>query len=160
VARDPFNLASVVVETADRFGRRSSTEAARLAVDVSGKLPARDDAGRTGQILAALIDNALRHTPPGGLVTIACRSRGDWAEAEVRDSGPGIPPQHLPHVFDRFYRAEAGRARGEGGGGTGLGLAIARDLARAQGGDLSAHNAKGGGAVFRLKLPAARELRG
>jgi signal transduction histidine kinase len=69
----------------------------------------------------------------------------------VTDTGPGIVPEHLPHVFDRFYRAEEARTRK--GGGTGLGLAIARDLARAQDGELSAENAVGGGATFRLRLP-------
>jgi two-component system sensor histidine kinase BaeS len=68
----------------------------------------------------------------------------------VTDTGPGIVPEHLPHVFDRFYRAEEARTRK--GGGTGLGLAIARDLARAQYGELSAENAVGG-ATFRLRLP-------
>jgi two-component system, OmpR family, sensor histidine kinase BaeS len=69
------------------------------------------------------------------------------------DTGPGIAPEHLPRVFDRFYRAESARSRREAGGGTGLGLAIARDLARAQGGDLAAEKVAGWGAVFRLSLP-------
>ena len=72
----------------------------------------------------------------------------------VRRGGTGedITPEYLPRIFDRFYRAEAARTRGEAGGGTGLGLAIARDLARAQGGDLTAENEDGGGATFRLRL--------
>jgi signal transduction histidine kinase len=73
-------------------------------------------------------------------------------EATVTDSGPGIPAEHLPRVFDRFYRAEAARTRE--GGGTGLGLAIARDLTRAQGGELTASNAPDGGASLTLTLPA------
>ena len=72
----------------------------------------------------------------------------------MTDTGPGISPEHLPRVFDRFYRAEASRTRGKGGG-TGLGLAIARDLARAQDGDLVAESAEDGGATFRLRLPRA-----
>jgi signal transduction histidine kinase len=79
--------------------------------------------------------------------------RDDWVEASVADSGPGIAPEHLTRVFDRFYRAEVARTRGEAGVGTGLGLAIARNLARAQGGDLRVVNAKDGGATFRLSLP-------
>ena len=74
-----------------------------------------------------------------------------WAEVSVRDTGPGISSEHLSRIFDRFYRAEAARPRASGG--TGLGLAIARDLARAQNGNLKAENAKGSGAVFRLVLP-------
>jgi two-component system sensor histidine kinase BaeS len=69
----------------------------------------------------------------------------------VADTGPRIAPEHLPRIFDRFYRADSSRSRN--GGGTGLGLSIARDLARAQGGDLTAENAKSDGAVFRLRLP-------
>jgi len=157
VAREPFNLADIVVETAYRFGRRSIAEGVRLTVETAGKLPARGDGERTGQILAALLDNALRHTPSGGLVTVTCRNRDGRAEAEVRDSGPGIPPEHLPRVFDRFYRAEYARTRGETVPRTGLGLSIARGLVRAQGGDLTAENAEGGGALFRLSLPAARD---
>jgi signal transduction histidine kinase len=68
------------------------------------------------------------------------------------DTGPGIAEEHMPRVFDRFYRVEAARTRA--GGGTGLGLAIARDLARAQGGELEAGNIKNGGASFTLRLPA------
>ena len=87
-------------------------------------------------------------------MSILGRLAGDQAEAAVRDSGPGIAPKHLPHIFERFYRADAARTRE--GGGTGLGLAIARDMAYAQGGELTAENAEGGGAVFRLRLPRDR----
>jgi len=79
-----------------------------------------------------------------------------WAEASVSDTGPGIPLEDLPRVFDRFYRADAARTRGEAGGGTGLGLAIGRELARVQGGNLATENVKGdeaGGATFHLSLP-------
>jgi signal transduction histidine kinase len=77
-------------------------------------------------------------------------------EATVTDMGPGIAPESLDRIFERFYRADAhsaARSRGFSGGGTGLGLAIARDLARAQGGEVSAENAEGGGARFTLSLP-------
>jgi len=152
VAREPFNLSDVLVETVDRFAARAGVAGARLEVQTAGKLPARGDAERTRQILAALLDNALRHVPPGGTVTVAGRRDGERVVAAVEDSGPGIPPEHLSRVFDRFYQSGAARARRDG---TGLGLAIARDFARAQGGDLTAGNREGAGAVFRLSLPAA-----
>jgi signal transduction histidine kinase len=82
-------------------------------------------------------------------------ARGKRVEVKVTDTGPGIPEDHLPHVFERFYRAdEQSEARTRSGGGTGLGLAIARDLARAQGGELAAGNAPNGGASFTLTLPS------
>ncbi len=153
VAQEPFNLSAVLSETAERFQTRAAAKGIRLETEISGKLPVRGDPERTGQILAALLDNALRFTPSGGAIIVKGHALDGRIEASVGDSGPGIAPDHLPYVFDRFYRAEEARSRESGG--TGLGLAIARDLARAQGGELTAENAQDGGAVFRLKLPNA-----
>jgi signal transduction histidine kinase len=150
VSQEPFALATVIVETADRFAARAAAEEILLEIDIPGKLVARGDLERTDQILAALLDNALRYTPRGGRITITGRSGEGWIEASVMDTGPGIPGEHLPRIFDRFYRVEAARTRS--GGGTGLGLTIARDLARAQGGKLVAENTQNGGATFTLRL--------
>ena len=157
VSREPFDLALVLSETSERFAARAVAEGKNLEVNHSGKLPARGDAGRTGQILAALLDNALRFTPAGGTITVEGRTTDKRVEASVTDTGPGIPPESLDRVFERFYRADphsAARSRGASGGGTGLGLAIARDLARAQGGELTAENGDNGGARFTLILPS------
>lgn len=154
VSRERFDLATVVMETTDRFAARASAVDVGLFVDVSEKLFVRGDRERTGQILAALLDNALKNTPEGGRVTVTGNLHHNRAEVSISDTGPGIGPEHLPHVFDRFYRAEAARTRE--GGGTGLGLAIARDLARAQAGDLKAGSTEQG-AVFRLSLPASNK---
>jgi signal transduction histidine kinase len=151
VSRKPFDLTAILAETAERFGARAASEEIRLEVRVPEKIPARGDPEKTGEILAALLDNALRHTPSGGSVNLTGGVRDGLAEALVRDTGPGIPPDHLPRIFERFYRSSDGRTRESGG--TGLGLTIARDLARAQGGDLYAENIKEGGAAFRLQLP-------
>ncbi|MGF1470737.1 MAG: sensor histidine kinase [Rubrobacteraceae bacterium] len=154
VERETFDLAAVLVESTDRFQTRATLENIALDVSVPGKLPTRGDRERTAQILAILLDNAVRHTPEHGHITAAGFHTAGKLEATVKDTGPGIPPEHLPHVFDRFYRADPQReARTRESGGTGLGLAIARDLARAQGGDLIAENAEGGGAILRLSLP-------
>ena len=153
LARQPFNLGEVLTEIADRFSALATAEGVHLEVEVYGKLPASGDRERTSQVLVALLDNALRYTPSGGRITIEGKLSDEWVEALVSDTGPGIATEHLPRIFDRFYRAEEARTREEGG--TGLGLAIARDLARAQGGDLTASNTQEGGAVFRLKLPAS-----
>ena len=153
VSEKPFDLVGVLSEETERFGARAASEDVRLDVHTPEELPVRADPRRTGQILAALLDNAVRYTPPGGRIVVEGRFRDGWVEVSVTDNGPGIAPDQLPRIFDRFYRAEAARTRGEAGRGTGLGLAIARDLAWAQGGDLVAQNTKTGGAMFRLSLP-------
>ena len=153
VSREPFDLALVLSETSERFAARAVAEGKNLEVEHSGKLPARGDADRTGQILAALLDNALRFTPPEGTITVEGRVADKQRRGDRDGHGPGIPPESLDRIFERFYRADthsAARTRGPSGGGTGLGLAIARDLARAQGGELIAENADRGGARFTL----------
>ncbi|HET7270296.1 MAG TPA: HAMP domain-containing sensor histidine kinase, partial [Rubrobacter sp.] len=157
VSREPFDLALVLSETSERFAARAVAEDKILEVHHSGKLPARGDAARTDQILAALLDNALRFTPAGGTIKVEGSITDRRIEATVTDTGPGIASENLGRVFERFYRADtqsAARTRGPSGGGTGLGLAIARDLARAQGGELIAGNSDKGGATFTLILPA------
>src|SRR5918997_2053438 len=155
VSREPFDLALVLSETSERFAASASAEGKNLEVHHSGKLLSRGDADRTDQILAALLDNALRFTPAGGTIMVEGGITGKWVEATVTDTGPGIAPESLKRVFERFYRDDthsAARSRGPSGGGTGLGLAIASDLARAQGGELSAENTAGGGGRFTLSL--------
>ncbi|MDP8951019.1 MAG: HAMP domain-containing histidine kinase [Actinomycetota bacterium] len=147
----PFDLAIVAAEAAGRFLKRAAEEGIRLEVEVPDELPVHGDPERTAQILAALLDNAVRYTPEGGAITVSGRLHHGWAEACVTDPGPGISSEHLPRIFDRFYRAEEARTRK--GGGTGLGLSIARDLARAQGGELSATSGQKGGSTFTLSLP-------
>ena len=152
LAEKPFDLAALLSEEAERFGARAAAKGVRLEVLTPDELTARGDVKRTGQALAVLFDNAVRFTPSGGSIAVHGRLGDRWAEASLADTGPGISPEDLPRVFDRFYRAEVARTRSKGGG-TGLGLAIARDLVRAQGGDLLAERPRGGGAVFRLRLP-------
>ncbi|HET9928450.1 MAG TPA: HAMP domain-containing sensor histidine kinase [Rubrobacter sp.] len=154
VATKPFDLVSVLSEEAERFGVRAADKEVHLEVQTPSELPSRGDSKRTRQIIAVLLDNAVRFVPPGGSIAVSGRLQDRWVEASVRDSGPGISPEHLPRVFDRFYRAEASRTRSTSGG-TGLGLAIARELARAQDGDVVAESVEGRGATFRLRLPRA-----
>jgi signal transduction histidine kinase len=151
VASKPFDLGCLILETAERFRECADSKKITLKVQASDQLEARGDAERTGQVLAALIDNALRYTPSEGYITVTGSQSSRLVEVVVSDTGPGIDPDHLPHIFDRFYRAEAARTRE--GGGTGLGLSIARDLAEAQGGKLTVESAEGKGAQVRLELP-------
>ena len=104
------------------------------------------------QVLLILVDNALKHTPPGTPVSVTARREGDEAAIVVRDEGPGIDPALLPHIFERFFRADAARSEG----GAGLGLSIARALLEAQGGTIVAESRPGQGSSFTVRLPAAQ----
>ncbi|WP_030023401.1 sensor histidine kinase [Streptomyces monomycini] len=119
-------------------------DAAATGVTVPG-VPAR-----LSRLLSNLLDNAAKFSPPGGPVETELAATADGLELTVRDHGPGITAEDLPHVFDRFYRAETARALP----GSGLGLAMARQIARAHRAELTAAQAPGGGALFRLRFPA------
>lgn len=128
-----------------------------LVVDAADDLPRVSvDADRFGQVLGNLLDNALRHTPQAGRVTLSAARQGAGVRFAVTDTGEGIDPIHLPHVFERFYRVDTARDRTRGG--SGIGLAITRALVRAHGGTISAESAgPGAGARFVIDLPAAVE---
>ncbi|MCO8305492.1 HAMP domain-containing sensor histidine kinase [Streptomyces sp. RKCA744] len=119
-----------------------------VELDAARGIVARLDPRRLDVILANLIGNALKHG--GSPVRVSVRTEGDELLVKVRDHGPGIPEDVLPHVFDRFYKASASRPRSEG---SGLGLSIAMENAHIHGGDISAANSPDGGAVFTLRLP-------
>jgi signal transduction histidine kinase len=106
-------------------------------------------------VLCNLLNNALDFTPRGGRVTTVVRPDGQWVRVEVRDTGRGIAPEHLPLVFERFYRADKSRTRATGGAG--LGLAIVKQLVEAHGGRVWADSAVGAGSVFSFVLPVAVE---
>ncbi|MFF4548586.1 sensor histidine kinase [Streptomyces sp. NPDC001435] len=121
-----------------------------------GTPPVDADRDRLVQVLVNLLTNALRHTPAGGRVTLTAVPADGGVVISVADTGEGIAPEHLPHVFERFYRADTARDREHGG--TGIGLAIARALVHAHGGSITASSdGPGKGAVFRIGLPAASD---
>jgi DNA-binding response OmpR family regulator/signal transduction histidine kinase len=128
-----------------------NAQVALHATPVDTALTLTCDADRTAQVLRNLIANALRHTAAGGQVTVSIARVTSTARISVADSGSGIAPEHLPHVFDRFYRADASRARHSGG--SGLGLAIAKSLVEAMGGSVGASSTVGQGSVFWLEVP-------
>jgi signal transduction histidine kinase len=134
---------------------RFAAKGVRLDTMIPDDLPALlGDADRLGQVLANLLDNALRHTPGGGSVTVSARSAHDGIELVVADTGEGIEAQHLGHVFERFYRADAARDRDHGG--SGIGLAISKALVDAHGGHIGVTSeGPGRGTTFVLWLPAA-----
>jgi two-component system, OmpR family, sensor histidine kinase MtrB len=120
----------------------------KVTVDLPGDITARLDARRLDVIVANLIGNALAHGRPP--ITVTLSSNEAWITIEVKDKGEGMPPEVLPNVFNRFYKADTARTRG---GSSGLGLAIAKENANLHGGELHAGNAPEGGAVFTLHLP-------
>ncbi|MGY6022909.1 sensor histidine kinase [Streptomyces spinosirectus] len=139
----------------------------RVAADAAGVTLRTEDDGkpwldadpvRMRQALGNLVSNALRHTPAGGTVTLAARRDGDEVVFTVADTGTGIAPEDLPHVFERFWRAEKSRSRRTGG--SGLGLPIVRHLIAAHGGTAVAACEPGSGAVFTLRMPGAPEPQG
>jgi signal transduction histidine kinase len=111
------------------------------------------DPDRLQQVLLILLDNAIKNTPADGHVDVRVRPEGVAAVAEVVDTGSGIAPEHLPRIFDRFYRADKARSRGDGG--SGLGLAIARMLVDAHGGHLAVSSTLGVGTHVTVSLPMA-----
>ncbi|MFE6666348.1 sensor histidine kinase [Streptomyces sp. NPDC057697] len=120
----------------------------RVGAELPDGLRIRLDTRRFDVIVANLVGNALRHGAEP--VTVRLSARGNVLVTEVHDSGPGIPPDALPHIFDRFYKADAARSRSSG---SGLGLAIAQENAHLHGGTIHARNAPGGGALFTVELP-------
>ena len=134
------------------FTDRAAAKSTAFAVDIARDAQsAQVDPDALRQILTNLFDNALRHTPAGGRITVrAVRTGAAWT-LTVTDTGSGIAAEHLPRIFERFYRADPGRARADGG--TGLGLAIVKHLAEAHGGRVEAESTLGRGTTIRITLP-------
>jgi signal transduction histidine kinase len=151
LARAPIALDELLADTRRQAGRLAETRDVAISLGaVEGMALA--DRDRLRQVLLILLDNALRHTPPGGRVTLSAVSRRrGMVQITVADTGAGIAPEHLAHVFERFYRADPAR----GGGNAGLGLSIARSLVAAMGGQIEIESAVGRGTSVSLSLPAA-----
>ncbi|HFD40581.1 MAG TPA: sensor histidine kinase [Anaerolineae bacterium] len=138
-----------------RLGRQFEEKGVALETDLPPDLPpVLADEDRIGQVLLNLVGNALQYTPSGGRVRLSVRREGGMVAFAVQDTGIGIAPEHLMHVFERFYRVD--RSRSRAGGGSGIGLTIARYLVEAHGGRITAASeGLGQGATFRFVLPVA-----
>ncbi len=148
---DVGTLVAIVVRD---FGARALAAGAALQVSLPSGLAARGDPDRLQQVLAALVDNALRHVPPGAEVSIeGSAAPGARVRLAVRDTGPGIPEEDKARVFDRFYQADPSRDRAAAT--TGLGLSIVKALVEAQGGTVGVDAAEPHGAVFWMELAGA-----
>ena len=149
VEHEPVDLGEAARVVAEEFSARAERRGHTIDVSIEGKPIARADELRVLQVARALVDNALTHGPEGRHVTIRARVDRGHATLAVEDDGPGVPPEHAPHVFDRFYRGD-----GTVASGSGLGLAIARELAQMMSGDVLLES-QPGRTVVRLVLGAA-----
>lgn len=152
----PVQALEVVRAAVGRLEQSFAETGLVLEVDVrAGLPPVHADFDRVVQVLTNLLTNALKYTPPPGRVAVSVTREANQLCFRVRDSGLGIAPDHLPHLFERFYRVDRSRARRSGG--SGVGLTIARALAQAMGGTLTADSqGPGQGSTFTLRLPLAR----
>jgi signal transduction histidine kinase len=131
---------------------RAAVKAVPLAVDIAPDARSADlDPEALRQILTNLFDNAVRHTPAGGRITVRAARSGPTLTLSVSDTGSGFGAEHLPRIFERFYRADPGRSRADGG--TGLGLAIVKHLTEAHGGRVEAESTLGHGTTIRIVVP-------
>jgi signal transduction histidine kinase len=147
--RLPLDLGDVASDAASVLARTADGRGVSIRVDPEPAMLEGDPA-RLRQLVTILVDNAIRHSPRGGIVDVTVRAAGGLAWIEVADQGPGLRAEDMPHVFDRFYRAP-----GAPTGGTGLGLAIARWIVERHAGRIGVANRAPGGAVFRAELPDA-----
>jgi two-component system phosphate regulon sensor histidine kinase PhoR len=152
-ATAPVELAELAAEAVDLVAERAA--ARRVTVTLSAPEPLTVDGDAEGlmRLLSNLLDNAVKYNREGGTVEVRLARDGGEARLEVRDEGIGIPPAHLPRIFERFYRVDRGRTREEGG--TGLGLAIVKHVAQAHGGRVEVTSEPGRGSTFRVHLPLA-----
>lgn len=156
--RQAVDVATALERMAARFAPLAESKQVALRVDAPPHpVAVSADPDRLQQILHNLLGNALRHTPPGGTICLAASlPHAGSVRLAVTDSGPGIPPEHLPYIFERFYRGDRSRARSEERtAGAGLGLAIARALVEAHGGAIGVTSPPGQGATFWVELPLA-----
>jgi len=148
----PFDLATIARYCAELVQPLAQERGVKISSELQ-TANCQGDPERIGQVITNLLTNAVNYNRSGGAVRIATRLNGTSAVLTVADNGPGIPPEHLPKIFDRFYRADAARTSSQGR--TGLGLAISKAIVSAHGGSIAAANLPVGGAEFTVRLPMA-----
>jgi signal transduction histidine kinase len=147
--KESTDIGALVKDTVESFRSQAEAKGVSLTTEIADKLPMIDvDPARIRQVIGNLLSNAIRHTPGGGSVTVGVSSTGDQVTISVADTGEGIPPDLLPHVFERFVK-------GASSTGSGLGLAIAHDIVAAHGGSLSAQSEPAQGSTFTVRLKSA-----
>ncbi len=154
IQRDTVDMAALMERTVQSMSPTAEAKRVHLTLErPSHPLWVKGDAQRLEQVLLNLLSNAIRHTPSGGKVTVRIWQKGGEVYCQVTDTGEGIPPEDLPHVFERFWRGDRSRSRGTGG--TGLGLAIVRKWVESHRGRIWVESTLGQGTTFTFTLPAA-----
>jgi len=147
----PVDVGGLVTHTVDKLRPIAAHSQLTLVQSAPPGIVVFADADRLEQVLTNLVDNALKYTPPGGRVEVQVAAVNGEVEVVVNDTGKGIRPEDLPHVFERFYRSDRSRTRGSGG--TGLGLAIAKHIVEAHGGRISVSSRPNEGTTFTVTIP-------
>lgn len=152
--RTSIDLRPLLQAVTDKFGPRAQEKGVALLAELPPTLPPMaGDADRLAQVFTNLVDNALKHTPAGGKVTITATPSPGWVEVGVSDTGPGIPAEDVSRIFERFYQVDKSRARRAG---VGLGLTISKEIVEAHGGSLRAESVVGLGSRFVARLPLVK----
>lgn len=154
-ALSPVSLADIGARVVETVGTRARAAQVTLSLELAEAPPVRARAAELEQVVENLVDNAIKYGRPAGTVTLKAEPRGKTVVLSVLDQGPGIAPEHLPHLFERFYRVE--RDRSKKSGGTGLGLAIVERLVLGMGGTVGAESKLGVGSRFWVELPSSVE---
>jgi signal transduction histidine kinase len=149
----PLALEPLIQDLADELTPLADDRRITLTFESQSVPPILGDAQWIKQALINLLDNALHYTPSGGAVTVRLQAVGEGVAVAVEDTGHGIEPEHLPHLFERFYRTDWARAKDAGG--TGLGLPIVKEIAEAHGGTVSVTSQVEKGSIFTLHLPVS-----
>ncbi|HEY8742776.1 MAG TPA: ATP-binding protein, partial [Chloroflexota bacterium] len=151
IDHEMLDLTALVADTIATLTPLAETSGVTLSASAHLSVLITGDQARLTQLIVNLVDNALKYTPIGGCVEVSVRAMDGRARLRVSDSGVGIAPEHLPHLFERFYRADAARSRDEGGAG--LGLAICQWIASAHQGTIAVQSTPGEGTTFTVSLP-------
>lgn len=156
--RQPHDLGDIARASAQAYSVRAEQNGVALQISTPDPTPVYGDMDRLRQVIDNLLDNALKVAPSGSVIEITARRQGQECRLEVRDYGPGIPPDDAARIFDRFYRTDLSRTRASGGAG--LGLAIAQAITQAHGGAITVESTMGAGTAFYVSLPATMQQAG
>jgi signal transduction histidine kinase len=157
LALQPADVTRIAEDCIEQMRPMFTEKAVQIHLRSDGPLSAHVDPDRIAQVLRILLDNALKHTSSQGSVELRIAEAGQNIELRVRDTGTGIGPDDMPHVFDRFYRADPSRTRATGG--TGLGLPIAKALVEAHDGQIQVESAPGVGTTVSVVIPRSLKQR-